>query len=127
LRDVLGRDPRLRQAAVGEQFAQPARVLAIGLGAPLAPAQRARLHRLGQARHRAGSHERVTHEQPTGARLHRDIDLPAAQALHPARHRRRRRLDPTTHHLTRLGVQRVKGDLRSMHVKPGYDRHRGLL
>jgi hypothetical protein len=26
-----------------------------------------------------------------------------------------------------LGVQGIEGDLCSMHVKPGYDRHRGLL
>jgi hypothetical protein len=34
---------------------------------------------------------------------------------------------PSAHHLARFGVQRVEGDLRSMHVKPGYDRHQGLL
>jgi len=124
---MLGRDPRLRQAALGEQFAQPPRVLAIGLGAPLATPQRARLHRLGEMRDRARGHERVADEQPARARLHRNSDLPAGEALHPARHRRRRRVDPTAAHLARLGVQRVEGDLRSMHIKPGYDRHRGLL
>ena len=51
---------------------------------------------------------------------------PAKRATH-ARHRRRRRIDPAAHHLARLGVQRVEGDLRSMHIKPGYDRHQGLL
>ena len=41
-------DPGFRQSPLAEQRAQPARVLAIGLRSALAPAQRARLHRLGQ-------------------------------------------------------------------------------
>ena len=41
--------------------------------------------------------------------------------------RRRRRINSTAHHLTRIGVQRIQGDLRPMHIKPGYDRHRGPL
>ena len=105
----------------------PARVLAVGLGATLAATQRTRLDRLGQMRHRSSSHERVADEQPARAGLNRDMQLATAEALRSARHRRRRRLDPTSHHLARVSVQRVEGDLRSMHVKPGYDRHRGLL
>jgi len=72
---MLGRDPCLRQPAVGEQLAQPPGVLAVGLGAPLAAAQRARLHGLGQVRDRARGDQRVADEQPAGAGLHRDIDL----------------------------------------------------
>jgi hypothetical protein len=121
---VLGRDPRLRQPPVGEQLAQPLRVLAIGLSAPLAPPQRPRLHRLGQMRHRARRHQRIADEQPARARLHRNMHLTAAKAFRPARHGRRRRGDAATHHLTRLGVQRVESDLRSMHIQPGYDRIR---
>jgi hypothetical protein len=34
---MLGRDPRLRQPPIGEQFAKPTRVLAIGLGARFCP------------------------------------------------------------------------------------------
>ena len=113
--------------AIGEQLAQPARVLAIGLRAPLATPQRARLHRLGQMRHRARRRERVADEQPARARLDRDIDPRPAKRLAHARHGRRRGVDPPAHHLARLGVQRVEGDLRSMHIKPGYDRHQGLL
>jgi hypothetical protein len=56
---VLGRNPRLRQPAIGEQFAQPPGVLAIGLRAPLATPQRARLHRLGQTRLSAHRDPRV--------------------------------------------------------------------
>ena len=114
---VLGRDPRLGQPAVGQQLAQPARVLAIGLRAPLAPPQRARLHRLGQMRHRPGGDQRVTDKQPPGAGLHRDAQLAAIEALNPPRHGHRRGIDPPAQHLARRGVQRVEGDLRSMHVK----------
>ena len=78
-------------------------------------------------RHRPRSDQRVAHEQPARARLHRDVHLAAPEALHPAPDGRRLRLNAATAHLTRRGVQRVESDLRSMHVKPGYDRHQGLL
>ena len=78
-------------------------------------------------RHRPRRDQRVTHEQPARARLHRDMHLAAPEALRPAPDRRRRGLNAATHHLTRHGVQRVESDLRSMHIKPGYDRHQGLL
>jgi hypothetical protein len=55
------------------------------------------------------------------------MHLATAEALRPAPNGRRRGLDAATVHLTRHRVQRVEGDLRSMHVKPGYDRHQGLL
>jgi hypothetical protein len=55
------------------------------------------------------------------------MHLTTSKALHPALDGRRRGVDPTTAHLARLGVERIESDLRSMHVKPGYDRHRGLL
>ena len=52
-----------------EQLAQPPRVGAIGLGAALAAAQRAGLHRLGQMRDRAGTLDsaRQTNNQPVHA------------------------------------------------------------
>jgi hypothetical protein len=77
--------------------------------------------------HGAGRGQRITDEQPAGARLHRDLDPPASEPRRPPRHGRRRRIDPTAHHLARVGIQRVEGDLRSMHIKPGYNRHQGLL
>ena len=67
-----------------------------------------------------------TNSQPVHAST-ATCDLAAAEALRPAPDRRRRGVDPTAPHLTRLGVQRVERDLRSMHIKPGYDRHQGLL
>jgi hypothetical protein len=72
LAHVLGAESTPPGADVGEQLAQPAAVLAIGLGAALAAAQRARLHRFGQMRHRPRGNQRVAHEQPAGARLDRD-------------------------------------------------------
>src|SRR4029453_4994529 len=98
---VLGRDPGLREPAVGEQLAQPARVLAIGLGTTLATAQRTRLDRLAQMRPRPGGDQRVTDEQPPGAGLHRDVRLAATETLNPPRHGRRRRVDPAASHLAR--------------------------
>jgi hypothetical protein len=115
------------QPPVSEQFTQPSRVLTIGLGAALATPQRARLDGLGQMRHRRGGGQRIADEQPARAGLHCDVDRAAIEALGPARDRRRCGVDPAAEHLARLGVQRIESDLRSVHVKPGYDRHRGLL
>ena len=67
-----------------------------------------------------------TNSQPVHASTATWISRPAKRATQRA-DGRRRGVDPTACHLTRLGVQRVEGDLRSMHVKPGYDRHQGLL
>jgi hypothetical protein len=93
----------------------------------VATAQRARLDRLGQMRHRARRDQCVTDEQPPGAGLHRDVQLAPAEAPGPASDRRRRGIDPTAAHLPRVDVERVESDLPAMHVKPGYDRHQGLL
>ncbi len=82
--------------------------------------------RLGQMRHRAGPNERVTDEQPARARLDRHVDL-LAQARHPTPHGRRRRVDPPPADLARFGVESIERDLPAVHIKPGYDRHRGLL
>jgi hypothetical protein len=94
LTDVFGRDPGLRQPAIGDQLAQPASVLAIGLGPALATAQRARLDLLSEMRLSARAHERVTHEQPAGARLDRDPHAAPSEASDPGPDRRRRRIDP---------------------------------
>jgi hypothetical protein len=72
-------DPRL--TTLVEQLAQPAGVLAIGLGPLLAAAQCARLDRLGQMRHRARGHQRVAREQPARVRLDRDMHLAASEVL----------------------------------------------
>ena len=55
--------------------------------------------------------ERVTHEQPAGARLDRDPHAAPSEASDPGPHRRRRRIDPSPAHLPGFGVQRSKSDL----------------
>src|SRR5829696_5880818 len=127
LAHVRRRDPGLRQPTVAEQRAQPAGVLAVGLGAPLLAPQRARLDRLGQMRDRPGLDQRLAHKQPARARLDRDVKLPVAEPARPLAHGLRRGPHPTSLDLARLLVESVETDLPSMHIKPGYDRHRGLL
>jgi hypothetical protein len=115
LTHVLGRDPRLRQPAIGEQLAQPTRVLAIGLRAPLGTPQRSRLHRLGQMRRRARRDQLLDHEPPAGRGLHSRLNLLARQALQKPPHTIAiGRTDATTPHLTRLGVKQVIRDLLAM-------------
>ena len=65
-----------------------------------------------------------TDEQPTGAGLDRNLDPSTREAANPRAHRIGCRVDPAARELTRLGIQRVKGDLISVHIEPGYDRHR---
>src|SRR5262249_18523530 len=89
------------------QLAQVARVGAVGLRPPLPPP--------------------LADEQPAGAGLDRDLDPLAAEARDPAPDGRRARIDPAATQLPRLRVERVEGDLLSVHVESGYDRHRGLL
>jgi hypothetical protein len=121
------RDPGLRQSALAEQLPQPAGVLAVGLGAPLLAAQRARLDRLGQMRNDARLDQRLADKQPARARLDRNVDFLAGELPGPRPNSLRRGRYPAAAHLPRLLVENVEGDLRSMHTKPGYDRHRGLL
>jgi hypothetical protein len=127
LAHVGGRDPGLGQPALRQQRAQPARVLAVGLGAPLLAAQGARLGRLGQVPDGARLTQRLAHEQPARAGLDRDVDPLTPEPPDPTAHRPRVRGNPPTTDLARLRVERVEGDLSSVHVKPGHDRHWGLL
>ena len=124
---MCGRDRGLGQPTLHQQRAQPARVLAVGLGAPLAAAARARLGRLGKVRYGARLTQRLGNEQPAGAGLDRDVDPLASEAPDPTAHRLRIRGNAATVDLARLSVERVESDLDSVHVKPGYDRHWGLL
>jgi hypothetical protein len=123
LAHVRGRDPGLGQAPLAEQRPQPARVLAVGLGAPLLTPQRARLDRLGEMRHSTRLGQRLAHKQPARAGLDRDLNLRAGEAPDPLAHGLRRRADAAAVNLARLLVKSVEGDLRSVHVEPGYDRH----
>jgi hypothetical protein len=117
------RDPGLGQAPLAEQGAQPARVLAVGLGAPLVAPQGARLDRLGKMSDSTGLGQRLADKQPASAGLDRDPNLHAGEAPDPLAHGLRRRADAAALNLARPLLKSVEGDLRSMHVEPGYDRH----
>jgi hypothetical protein len=95
--------------------------------APLPASQRGRLDRLGQMRDRAGLHQRLAYKQPARARLNSDMDLLAGEAGCPPTNALRRGPHPATLDLARPPVESVESDLRSMPIKPGYDRPWGLL
>jgi hypothetical protein len=86
-----------------------------------------RLDGLGQVRDRACRAQRLAHEQPARAGLHCDLDPLALKAADPAPHPLRRGRDAAAMDFARLLVESVEGDLSSVHVKPGYDRHWALL
>ena len=119
---VLGRAPRFRQPPLAQQLAQPLGIRAVGLGAALAAAQRAGLHRLGQMRHRAGALQGAADKQPTRARLDSNVHDPIREPADPQLDRRGRGLELTTPQLARHGVDRIKRDLAPMDVKPSDDR-----
>jgi hypothetical protein len=100
-------------------------VLAVGLGAPLLAPQRARLNRLGEMWGDAHLDQRLTDEQPARARLDRDMHLLPGEPARPLANSLRRGPQAATLHLARHPVESVEGDLRSMHIEPGYDRHKG--
>jgi hypothetical protein len=127
LADVRRRQPGLGQPPLAQELAQVAGVGPVGLGAPLLAAPGARLGRLGQVRERARRRQLLADEQPAGAGLERDLDLLPGKALAPGAHGGTVRVDPAAAELARLGVQSVEGDLGSVHVESGYDRHQGLL
>jgi hypothetical protein len=78
-------------------------------------------------RQRTRGRQLLADEQPAGAGLERDLDLLPGKALGPGAHGRTIRVDPAAAELARLGVHSVEGDLGSVHVESGYDRHQGLL
>jgi hypothetical protein len=126
LLDMGRRDPRLRHPPCLQQLAQPAGVVAVGLGPLLRAAQDARLRRLGQAHPGADRLELLDHEAPAGRRLQRRLDLRALPAAQPAPESEPvGRPDPAPAHLAGRGVERVERDLVSVLVKSHYDPHQG--
>ncbi len=114
LADVLGRDPRFRESALGQQLSEPQRVLAVGLRTPLTTPERARFDGLGQMRDSAGTLERPGDEQPAQhASIATCISRPGncATILRP----RRRRADPPTRHLPCQRIDSIEGDLPQIH------------
>jgi hypothetical protein len=127
LADVGRRQPGLGQTPLAQELAQVAGIGPVGLGAPLAAPPGARLGRLGQVRDHTGRPQLLADEQPAGAGLERDLDPPAGKALDPGGNGSAAGVDSATAQLSCLGVQGVEGDLGSVHVESGYDRHQGLL
>jgi hypothetical protein len=129
LQDAAGRDPALRQPALGQQQPQVPAVGLIGLGVPLAAAGERGIGRLGQMRRDAGRGQLLSDIPPPGAPLDREPDVlaaveprqPGPQVL-PVR-----RGDLPALHLPGLGIEVVEGDLLPVNIQPTYDGHRDLL
>ena len=85
----------------------------------LVAAQRARLRRLGQVHDRSGRRQLLRDEQPARAGLDRHLDVLAGELAHPLAHRVAIAAHPTAQHLAGVGIERVEGDLRAVHIEPG--------
>ena len=76
--DAAGRDPALRQPALGQQHPQVPAVGLVGLGVPLAAAGERGVGRLGQMRRDPGRGQLLGDIPPPGAPLDRERDILAA-------------------------------------------------
>ena len=79
VKDVIGRDPRLRQPLDHQQLPQMPSVGAITLGALLRAPQLGGLRRLGQMHLGTDPAQLLDHEPPARRRLQRDLELLAAE------------------------------------------------
>ena len=117
---MVGRDPRLRQPARHQQLAQMPGVRPVVLRALLVPAQRARLRRLGEmhAARRPARSSSTTNRQPVVASNATSSSWPREPAqgtgAPPARSAGATR---ATRHLTGLGIDPLRGDLRPMLIQ----------
>jgi hypothetical protein len=73
IKDVIRRDPRLRQPPGRQQLAMMPSISAIGLRALLVPTPRRGLRRLSQMRHRTHRPQLLDKEPPAGRRLQRNL------------------------------------------------------
>jgi hypothetical protein len=121
-------DPRLRQLAREQQPQLQITVGVVGLRPPLPAAPGSRLGRIREMGGVAGPLDLLDHEPPTGRPVEREVGLTAGELFQPRAHLGpRRRRDPTAPHLTRITVERLVGDLVSMHIQRHYHPHRDLL
>jgi hypothetical protein len=127
--DVPGRDPALREPALGQQHPQVPGVGLIGLGVPFAAAGKGGVGRLGQMRRGAGRSQLLCDIPPPGAPLDRERDILAAgEPRQPGPQVRPvSRGDLAAPHLPGAGVEVVEGDLLPVNIQPAYDGHRDLL
>jgi hypothetical protein len=129
LQDAAGRDPALRQPALGQQHPQMPAVGLAGLGVPLAAAGERGIGRLGQMRRDTGRGQLLSHVPPPGAPLDRERRIlnagepgqPGPQVLPVSR------ADLAAAHLPGHGAGVVEGDLLPVDIQPAYDGHRDLL
>src|SRR5947209_20036847 len=70
----------------------------------------------------AGPLNLLDHKPPAGRPLERELGLTAGEPSQPGTHLSpRRRRDPAAPHLTSITVERLVGDLVSMHIQRHYD------
>jgi hypothetical protein len=126
IKQMVGRDPRLRQPPDHQQLPQMPGVRPVGLRPLLVPAQRARRRRLTKMHPRTHTSKLLNHKPPARRRLKRDLELltcePAQKPPHAVPVRRRHPRPPD---LTSLGVNPLGRDLRSVLIQTHYDRHQG--
>jgi hypothetical protein len=90
LQDVPGRDPALRQPALGQQLPEVPGAGLAGLGVPLAATGERGVSRLGDVRRDAGRGQLLRDVPPAGAPLQREHDVvrPANRASQARRYAR---------------------------------------
>jgi hypothetical protein len=127
--DVAGRDPALREPAIGQQLAKVPGVGLVGLGVPLAAASRGGVSRLADMRGNAGPGQLLSDVPPPGAPLQRERDVPAAgEPRQPSPQVQAvSRRDLAAPDLPGHGVEIVEGQLLPVNIQPAYDGHRDLL
>jgi hypothetical protein len=126
IKQMIGRDPGLRQPADHQQLAQQPGVRTVGLGALLAPAPLSSLSRLSQVRTGPDRVQLLDDEAPARRRLERHLELLATEPRKEPSHALAvRRHDPRPTELPGLSVDPLSRDLRPMLVKSHYDRHTG--
>jgi hypothetical protein len=127
--DLRRRDPAPGQPALGQQDPQVPGVGLIGLGVPLAAAQRRGVGRLADMRGDPGRGQLLGDIPPPGAPLHRERDVvTAGEPDQPGPQVRPvGRGDLAALHLPGHGVEIVEGQLLPVNIQPAYDRHRDLL
>jgi hypothetical protein len=127
--DAAGRDPALREPAVGQQPPQVRRVGLVCLGMPLAAAGSRGVSRLGDVRRAPGRGQFLGDIPPPGASLQSERDVVTAREpgqpgpqVQPVS-----RGDLAPHDLPGHGVEIVEGQLLPMDIQPAYDGHGDLL
>jgi hypothetical protein len=127
--DVTGRDPALREPALGQQLPQVPGVGLVGLGMPLAAASRRGAGRLGDMRSASGRGQLLGDIPPPGAPLQGERDvITAGKPGQPGPQMRAvSRGDLAPLDLPGHGVEIVEGQLLPVDIQPAYDGHRDLL